>query len=364
MTSPRPGAPPIISRLSRISIYDRVLPAATSDIIIISHPSADPFHPLTTPAVSTSGLAHTFPTPRGPVHALRDVNLRIEPGQFFGLFGPNGAGKTTLIRILATLILPTGGAAQVHGFDVAREPARVRALIGLVFSSENSFYGRLTGRQNLEFFAALQNLSRADARRRASELFELFGLAAAADAPFQTYSTGMRQKLNVARALLHNPPVLFLDEPTKGMDVLTAATLRTLLRAELVERQRKTVVLTTHDLEEMESMCDQVGILEQGQLRAVGAPADLIREASASVVYRLELVGGVNGLAEHLAALPIVESVAIASQTESATVLDLTFTDSLAPERDLWQALLAHAQRVKIKRFGPKDDGLARLLKR
>ncbi|HLE29354.1 MAG TPA: ABC transporter ATP-binding protein [Anaerolineales bacterium] len=319
---------------------------------------------MTTPAVSTSGLAHTFPTPRGPVHALRDVNLRIEPGQFFGLFGPNGAGKTTLIRILATLILPTGGAAQVHGFDVAREPARVRALIGLVFSSENSFYGRLTGRQNLEFFAALQNLSRADARRRASELFELFGLAAAADAPFQTYSTGMRQKLNVARALLHNPPVLFLDEPTKGMDVLTAATLRTLLRAELVERQRKTVVLTTHDLEEMESMCDQVGILEQGQLRAVGAPADLIREASASVVYRLELVGGVNGLAEHLAALPIVESVAIASQTESATVLDLTFTDSLAPERDLWQALLAHAQRVKIKRFGPKDDGLARLLKR
>ena len=319
---------------------------------------------MTTPAVSTSGLAHTFPTPRGPVHALRDVNLRIEPGQFFGLFGPNGAGKTTLIRILATLILPTGGAAQVHGFDVAREPARVRALIGLVFSSENSFYGRLTGRQNLEFFAALQNLSRADARRRTSELFELFGLAAAADAPFQTYSTGMRQKLNVARALLHNPPVLFLDEPTKGMDVLTAATLRTLLRAELVERQRKTVVLTTHDLEEMESMCDQVGILEQGQLRAVGAPADLIREASASVVYRLELVGGVNGLAEHLAALPIVESVAIASQTESATVLDLTFTDSLAPERDLWQALLAHAQRVKIKRFGPKDDGLARLLKR
>ena len=319
---------------------------------------------MTTPAVSTSGLAHTFPTPRGPVHALRDVNLRIEPGQFFGLFGPNGAGKTTLIRILATLILPTGGAAQVHGFDVAREPARVRALIGLVFSSENSFYGRLTGRQNLEFFAALQNLSRADARRRASDLFELFGLAAAADAPFQTYSTGMRQKLNVARALLHNPPVLFLDEPTKGMDVLTAATLRTLLRAELVERQRKTVVLTTHDLEEMESMCDQVGILEQGQLRAVGAPADLIREASASVVYRLELVGGVNGLAEHLAALPIVESVAIASQTESATVLDLTFTDSLAPERDLWQALLAHAQRVKIKRFGPKDDGLARLLKR
>ena len=192
-------------------------------------------------------------------------------------------------------------------------------------------------------------------------MLELFDLTAAADASFQTYSTGMRQKLNVARALLHNPPVLFLDEPTKGMDVLSAETLRSLLRTELVERQRKTVVLTTHDLEEMETLCDQVGILEAGQLRASGAPADLVREASASVVYRLELIGAANGLAEHLTALPAVKSVVVASQTGHTTVLDVTFADSHAPESELWQALLA--ENVKIKRFGPKDDGLVTLLK-
>ena len=313
-------------------------------------------------AIAASALTHAFPAARGSVQALRGVDLRIEPGQFFGLFGPNGAGKTTLIRILATLIRPTSGTAQVHGFDVVRQAAQVRAHIGLVFSNENTFYGRLTGRQNLEFFAALQNLPRRAARRRAAELLEFFSLTPAAQVPFQTYSTGMRQKLNVARALLHNPPVLFLDEPTKGMDVLSAENLRSLLRMELVERQHRTVMLTTHDLEEMETLCDQVGILDHGQLRAVGAPADLIREASASVVYRLELVGRVNGFTRHLSNLPNVQSVTVASQTEHATVLDLTFADSHTPESELWQAILA--QNVKVKRFGPKDDGLATLLKR
>lgn len=315
-----------------------------------------------TPAISASHLTHDFPTPGGPVHALRDVTLRVERGEFFGLFGPNGAGKTTLIRILTTLVIPTGGTAQVHGFDVVREPAGVRALVGLVFSSENSFYGRLTGRQNLEFFAALQNLSTKDARRRADELFDLFGLTAAANAPFQSYSTGMRQKMNVARALLHNPPVIFLDEPTKGMDVLTAETLRRLLRAELVERQGKTVILTTHDLEEMETLCDRVGILENGRLRAVGRPADLIREASASVVYRLELAGESNGLVDHLSSLPAVESVAVVSSAGSALVLDLVLNDTAAPEAEIWEALVAH--KAKIKRYGPRDDGLVTLLKR
>lgn len=298
----------------------------------------------------------------GRTRALNDISFSVTKGTVAGLVGNNGAGKTTLIRILTTLVIPTGGTAQVHGFDVVREPAGVRALVGLVFSSENSFYGRLTGRQNLEFFAALQNLSAKDARRRADELFDLFGLTAAANAPFQSYSTGMRQKMNVARALLHNPPVVFLDEPTKGMDVLTAETLRRLLRTELVERQGKTVILTTHDLEEMETLCDRVGILESGRLRAVGRPADLIREASASVVYRLELAGEANGLVDQLSSLPAVESVAVVSSAGSALVLDLVLNDTAAPEAEVWEALVAH--KVKIKRYGPKDDGLVTLLKR
>lgn len=314
-----------------------------------------------TSAIATEHLAHHYPAPRGAVEALRDVSLTIEPGEFFGLFGPNGAGKTTLIRILATLVIPTRGAARVLGFDVVRQPDKVRASIGLVFSNENSFYGRLTGQQNLEFFAALQNLSGSLARRRIAELFELFDLAHAAHKSVQTYSTGMKQKLNVARALLHDPPIIFLDEPTKGMDVLTAETLRTLLRRELVERQHKTVLLTTHDLQEMEVLCDRVGILENGGLRAVGAPAALIREATASVIYRMELLGTANGLADVLAALPTVQSVAVVSQTPAVTVLDLTLATD-APAAEIWATLAAH--NLSVKRSAPRDDGLVTLLKR
>lgn len=313
-----------------------------------------------TPAIVTEHLAHHYPSPRGAVEALRDVSLTIESGEFFGLFGPNGAGKTTLIRILSTLVNSTRGAARVLGFDVLRQPAKVRASIGLVFSNENSFYGRLTGQQNLEFFAALQNLSGPIARRRIAELFELFDIANAAHQPVQTYSTGMKQKLNVARALLHNPAVIFLDEPTKGMDVLTAETLRALLRRELVERQHKTILLTTHDLQEMEALCDRVGILEKGGLRAVGAPAELIREATASVIYRLELLGATHGLANVLAALPSVQSVAVVSHTPTVTILDLTLTTD-APGSEIWATLAA--QDISVKRSAPKDDGLVTLLK-
>lgn len=312
------------------------------------------------PAVSTLSLSHVFHTRRGTVAALRGLTLDIERGAFFGLFGPNGAGKSTFIRILSTLIIPTGGRASVMGFDVARESERVRASIGLVAASENSFQGRLTGRQNLEFFAALQNIPPAPARRRAAELLELFDLAYAADSHFQNYSTGMRQRLNVARALLHDPPVLFLDEPTKGMDLVAAGKVRGLLRREIVERQGKTVLLTTHDLDEMETMCDRVAILEHGAIRASGPPADLIRQASATVEYRLELSNVPADLLAALKALAGVQSVEVVSQTESVTVLDLTFGGA-SPSPELWQ-LFARCG-VAVKRYAPKDEGLRTLVR-
>ena len=313
------------------------------------------------PAIEILHLSHTFSTPRGPVSALRDISLEIEPGEFFGLFGPNGAGKTTLIRVLTTLILPTQGSAAIFGHDVVRQAGQARAHLGLVFSNENSFYGRLTGRQNLEFFAALQNLSRADGRRQIDSLLELFGLTAAGNTPFQYYSTGMRQKMNVVRALLHDPPVLFLDEPTKGMDVLTAETLRRLLRDELVQRRHKTVLLTTHDLQEMEALCDRVGILDEGRLGAVGAPAALIQQASASVVYRLELAGVADGLVDDLGRLAGVRSVAVVTHSTAGLVLDLVLDETPAPEAAVWQAVLARG--LRVRRYGPKDDGLVTVLK-
>lgn len=311
-----------------------------------------------TPALEAIDLAHAYPGPRGPVDALRAVTLTVPRGEFFGLFGPNGAGKTTFIRVLATLVAPTSGHARVLGLDVVRDAARVRAQIGLVFSNENALYGRLTGRQNLEFFAALQGLAPGAARRRSAELLDFLGLTSAADRPAQAYSTGMRQKLNVARALLHDPAIIFLDEPTKGLDALTAETLRHLLRRELVERRGKTVLLTTHDLGEMEQLCDRVAVLEAGRLRAVGAPAELVREASRSVVYRLEVAGSGPELANRLAQLPDVRAVTLAAEG-AATVLDLTF--ARAPEAELWR-LLADLG-VRVLRFGPKEDGLVTVLK-
>lgn len=311
-------------------------------------------------ALTADSLAHTFHTPRGPVEALCGVTLSVERGEFFGLFGPNGAGKSTLIRVLTTLIIPTGGQATVMGFNVLSQADKVRQNIGLVFANENSFYGRLTGRQNLEFFAALQNLPRPQASRRADALLNLFGLSHAAEAYFQSYSTGMRQKLNVARALLHDPPLLFLDEPTKGMDVVTAESVRTLLRRELVERQGKTVFLTTHDLDEMEALCDRVAILETGKIRASGPPAELIRQASATVVYRLEIAAAPGDVLRQLSQLPGVDSVEAVSQTSAVTVLELTFRDPATPP-GLWQTLTAH--NIAVKRYAPKDDGLRTLIR-
>jgi len=311
-------------------------------------------------AISTVSLSHTFPTPRGAVTALRGVALTVERGSFFGLFGPNGAGKSTLIRILSTLIIPTGGSASVMGCDVVREAEKVRASIGLASANENSFYGRLTGQQNLEFFATLQNVPPPAARRRAGELLEMFGLSRAAGAHFQTYSTGMRQRLNMARALLHDPPVLFLDEPTKGMDLATAENVRALLRREFVERQGKTVLLTTHDLDEMETLCDRVAILEGGLIRACGSPAELVAQASATVEYRLELANAPADLIPNLQTVRGVKSVEVASQTAAVTVIDLTFAEA-TPAPELWQMLARH--NVTVKRYAPKDEGLRAVMR-
>lgn len=314
------------------------------------------------PAMTFTDLKHNYPAPGGEVQALRGVSLTIERGEFFGLFGANGAGKSTLIRILATLLIPHGGQASVMGFDVVRQPAQARGQMGLVFANENSFYGRLTGRQNLEFFAALQRLPPRAARARAGELLNLFNLTPAADSYFQTYSTGMRQKLNVARALLHDPPVLFLDEPTKGMDVVTAENLRRLLRRELVEKQGKTILLTTHDLDEMESLCDRVAILEEGVIRAVGSPADLIRQASETLIYRLELGNAAEGLLAAVRQLPAVRSMQVVSQTAGGIALDITFADALASPNELWRALVGW--NAHIKRYAPREDGLRTLIRR
>ncbi len=206
---------------------------------------------------------------QSPVCVLHDVDLSVGKGEILGLLGTNGAGKTTLLKILATLILPTAGRITIEGVDVIHEPHRAIQLVSLVTADERSFYWPLTGRQNLEFFAAFQGLSRAAARRRIEELQEQLGLEAL-DRPFGIYSTGMRHRLAIARGLLRQPRVLLLDEPTRSLDPVAASGLRRLIRDTLVAQLGCTVVLATHNLQEAEELCDREVFLHKGRLLSSG----------------------------------------------------------------------------------------------
>jgi ABC-2 type transport system ATP-binding protein len=223
-----------------------------------------------TPAVDVRRLSRTYePRRKSPrVVALNDVSLRVEQGEVHGLLGPNGAGKTTLVRVLATLVLPTTGSAAVLGNDVASRPARVRELIGVVFGGERGLYLRASARQNLLFWAAMYRLDKTTARRRADELLDRFGLSNRADELVERYSRGMKQRVHIARGLMHQPSVLFLDEPTAGMDVAAAHEFRQVV-ADL-KQDGATIVLTTHDMTEAEHLCDRISVIDRGKLLLTG----------------------------------------------------------------------------------------------
>lgn len=204
----------------------------------------------------------------GAVLAVAGIGFAVDAGEIFGLLGHNGAGKTTTIRLLTGRARPSGGRARVAGFDVATERERVKPLINLVFEEQN-LYERLSGRVNLRFFA---DLYRAPAER-VDELLELVGLGAARERAVKTYSSGMKQRLLIARSLVNRPRVLFLDEPTKGLDPASARDLRDLVRG--LRRAGTTIVLTTHDMEEADELCDRVAFLSQGRIVALDTPREL-----------------------------------------------------------------------------------------
>ncbi len=210
------------------------------------------------------------PIRRRLLTALSDVSLEVAPGRCFCLLGPNGAGKTTLIKVLTTLILPDEGEARVCGLDVVREPARVRESVGLAVAEERSFYWRLSGRENLQFFATLQNIPAAERDDRIADVIRLTGLGAAADRRFDSYSTGMRQTLAFARALLTNARVLFVDEPTRSLDPRAAGRVREFLRRELVDGRGRTVFWATHNLAEVMEVAHEVAVIAGGRVRALG----------------------------------------------------------------------------------------------
>ena len=237
-------------------------------------------------AIQTMNLTKTFKT-KIPysglfnrqtrcVNAVDNLNLNIKKGELFGLLGPNGAGKTTLVKILCTLLPPDNGTATVNNFDVAKQQMQVKQSIGTIFSvGERGFFWRLTGYSNLEFFAAINNVPRNGRQQRIMEVLELVGMQEKAFEIFQKYSGGMKRKLALARALLADPPILLLDEPTTGLDVTSSRNIRDFIKNDLSKKHGKTVLYTTHYIEEVSQMCDRVGIMNKGKIVALDTPEAL-----------------------------------------------------------------------------------------
>ena len=228
------------------------------------------------------------PFERRTTTALEEVSLQVGKGEVFGLLGPNGAGKTTLLKVVSTLILPSSGSAHVNGLDVSRRPRAVRDMIGYVVSEERSFYWRLSGKRNLEFFAAMHGLYGREADGRIDEVLSLVDMTVEADKPFSNYSTGMKQRLAIARSLLHKPKLLFLDEPSRSLDPKATARLHNLI-VELNREQNTTVFLITHDLAEAESLCQRVGVMHEGRIQVVGEPSMLRRQLRPQQHYSLKI---------------------------------------------------------------------------
>jgi len=225
------------------------------------------------------------------VTALQGISLEARAGEIYGLLGPNGAGKTTFLKILAGLVLPSGGRALVGGIDVARDDRAVKRRIGFVTSDERSFYWRLTGRENLDFFARLYGLRGEAARRVSADLLRVMDMEGIADRSFMSYSTGMKQRLAIARALLHDPPVLCLDEPTRSLDPIAAKHLRRFVAERLNRERGKTVLLATHNLQEAEELCGRVVVLDRGRVLRQGSVSGITARLPGRDRYVLDVRG-------------------------------------------------------------------------
>lgn len=258
-------------------------------------------------AVRATGLRRVFQSrPRDPVvTALDGIDLAVPEGEIHGVLGPNGAGKTTLVKVLTTVILPTSGTADVCGFDVVEETREVRPLIGIVFGGEQGLYGRLSARENLEYAGVLAKLDIRTARRRADELLGRVGLAGREDEPVERFSRGMKQRVHLARGLMADPRVLFLDEPTTGMDPVASHEFRRLVTS--LRDEGRTILLTTHDMAEAEQICDRVTLIDRGTILATEQPRELSRLLSR--YERVDAVVADGALRDRLAALAGVRGV-------------------------------------------------------
>jgi ABC-2 type transport system ATP-binding protein len=278
------------------------------------------------PVVEALDLHRTYRTTTGTfrrrsleVEAVRGVSFEIEQGELFGLLGPNGAGKTTTIKMLITLLIPTSGQAKVLGRDVVEDAHWVRERIGYVFGGDRSLYERLSALDNLRYFAELYGVDPRRQRARIEELLELVGLEGREKERVEGYSRGMRQRLHIARGLLHDPPVLFLDEPTIGVDPVGARELRATIAG--LKDAGKTVLLTTHYMFEADALCDRIAVVAKGKIVAEGTPRDLKTQVSEGVVVEIEVYGIEEGRVDSLRSIDGVTSVAVEDRDQAQVVV-------------------------------------------
>ncbi len=261
--------------------------------------------------------------------ALQGVDLQVRQGELFGLLGPNGAGKTTLIKILTTLLAPTSGRARVAGHDVVREPGKVRALINMVSGGESSGYGLLTVRENLWMFSQFYGLPSREANERIRALLRMVGLEDRMETKSSDLSTGLRQKMNIVRGFLTDPRVLFLDEPTLGLDVGASRDARHLIRTWLDEDRTRTLLLTTHYMVEADELCDRVAIINHGRVLACDTPAALKQQIQRDALFEIS-VGRMNGLSmRSLQAIPGVRQAACREDGD-LSILNLVLEEEAA----------------------------------
>ena len=285
------------------------------------------------------------------IEAVKGVSFEIEKGELFGLLGPNGAGKTTTIKMLITLLIPTSGSARVLGHDVVKDAGEVRKRIGYVFGGERGVYERLSGYDNLRYFAELYGVPAKIQKQRIQELLELVGLDGREHERAEGYSRGMKQRLHVARGLLHDPEVLFLDEPTIGLDPVGARELRATI-ASLTDAG-KTILLTTHYMFEADALCDRIAVISQGEIVAEGTPGQLKSRVESGSVTEVEVYGVPEDTIERLRKLEGVLAVWV-EERDQAQVLSVQTRADI----QLTAAILGHLNGANVGRVSHREPTL------
>lgn len=272
-------------------------------------------------AIEVRELQREFKTTTGifrrknkTVRAVNDISFDVADGELFGLLGPNGAGKTTSVKMLTTLLIPTAGTARILGYDIIKDAEALRPRIGFIFGGERGLYWRLNATDNLRYFASLYYIDPAVARKRVPYLLEMVGLKDRADEKVEGYSRGMRQRLHIARALLHDPEILFLDEPTMGLDPVGARELRQTVRN--LQDEKKTILLTTHYMFEADALCQRIAVINQGKIVALDTPQKIKETVKDLSVVEIEVFGIPPQVVEKVKALQVVESASVENRDQ------------------------------------------------